>query len=195
MNINVTGRKMNVGEALTSHVEDRLDEVADKYFSRTIDASATFTKEGHIYRSDVSFHANQGVNLQSRGEADDPYAAFELAADKVEKQLRRYKRKIKNHHKPPRKDIDVELAHMNGLDFEVEDSDDANGGALDDQAIIIAENRTEIPHISVGDAATLMGMAKASAFMFKNTKNDTLEFVYRRSDGNIGWISPTTADN
>lgn len=194
MDINVTGRKMNVGEALTSHVENRLDEVADKYFSRTIDASATFTKEGHTYRSDVSFHANQGVNLQSRGEADDPYAAFELAAEKVEKQLRRYKRKIKNHHKSPRKDQDVELAHMNGLDFEAEESDDAHGGTLDDQAIIIAEKRTEIPHISVGDAATLMGMAKASAFMFKNTKNDTLEFVYRRSDGNIGWISPTTAD-
>ncbi len=195
MDINVTGRKMNVGEALTSHVEDRLDVIADKYFSRTIDASATFTKEGHTYRSDVSFHANQGVNLQSRGEADDPYAAFDLAAEKVEKQLRRYKRKIKNHHKSPRKDLDVELAHMNGVESQAEESDNAHSGAPDEQAIIIAENRTEIPHISVGDAATLMGMAEANAFMFKNTKNDTLEVVYRRSDGNIGWISPTTASN
>lgn len=193
MEINVTGRKMNVGEALTTHVEGRLEDVADKYFSRTIDASATFAKEGHTYRTDVSFHANQGVNLQSRGEADDPYAAFEMAAEKVEKQLRRYKRRIKNHHKSPRRDVDVELAHMDAVAPEVEDSNNANGGAQEDDAVIIAENRTEIPHVSVGDAATLMGMADARVFMFRNTKNDTLEVVYRRQDGNIGWISSTTA--
>ena len=184
---------MNVGEALTEHVEDRLEDIADKYFSRTIDASATFAKEGHIYRADVSFHANQGVNLQSRGEADDSYAAFELAAEKIEKQLRRYKRRIKNHHTSPKRDLDVELAHMNKVAPVEENGDNANGSAMDDQAIIIAENRTEVPHISVGDAATLMGMADANAFMFRNAKNDTIEVVYRRPDGNIGWISPTTA--
>lgn len=194
MKINVTGRKMNVGEALTAHVDTRLTVIADKYFSRTIDASVTFATEGHAFRSDVSFHASQGVNLQSRGEADDPYAAFEMAAEKVEKQLRRYKRRLKNHHKPPRRDIELDLTSLD-VAPDGEESDEALGGAPDDQAIIIAEGRSEIPNISVGDAATLMGMADANAFMFRNTKSDNLEVVYRRPDGNIGWISPTTASN
>lgn len=191
MEINVTGRKMNVGDALTSHVEDRLESVADKYFNRTIDASTTFAKEGHTYRTHVSFHANQGINLQSRGEADDPYAAFEMAAEKVEKQLRRYKRRLKNHHKTPTRDLSMELAHdlVIAPNLDEGENEQANGTG-DDQPIIIAENRTEIPNVTVGDAVMLMDLADAGAFMFRNTKNDTLEVVYRRSDGNIGWISP-----
>jgi len=195
MDINVTGRKMKVGDSLTSHVEDRLSTVADKYFSRTIDATTTFMKEGHTYRSDVSFHANQGVNLQSRGEADDPYAAFEMAAEKVEKQLRRYKRRLKNHHRMPQRDVELEMANEFTLAPETEDGDAASNGALEDQPLIIAENRTSIPNVSVGDAAMLMDLANANAFIFRNSKNDALEVVYRRSDGNVGWISPSSSSN
>jgi len=195
MDINVTGRKMNVGDALTNHVEDRLSTVADKYFSRTIDATTTFLKEGHTYRSDVSFHANQGINLQSRGEADDPYAAFEMAAEKVEKQLRRYKRRLKNHHKISQREIEMELANDFTLAPETEEGEAAPDGALEDQPLIIAENRTEIPNVSVGDAVMLMDLADANAFIFRNSKNDALEVVYRRSDGNVGWISPSSATN
>jgi ribosomal subunit interface protein len=190
MDINVTGRKMNVGDALTSHVEERLASVADKYFSRTIDASTTFAKEGHTYRSDVSFHANQGINLHSRGEADDPYAAFELAAEKVEKQLRRYKRRLKNHHKTPQREVEMELANYYTIAPEDGEAETAPNGVDDDQPLIIAENRTEIPKVTVGDAVMLMDLADANAFVFRNTKNDALEVVYRRSDGNVGWISP-----
>eukprot|EP01005_Ploeotia_sp_CARIB1_P001443 NODE_372_length_897_cov_474.115584_g364_i0.p1 GENE.NODE_372_length_897_cov_474.115584_g364_i0~~NODE_372_length_897_cov_474.115584_g364_i0.p1 ORF type:complete len:196 (+),score=25.60 NODE_372_length_897_cov_474.115584_g364_i0:197-784(+) len=195
MDINVTGRKMNVGDALTNHVEDRLSSVADKYFSRTIDATTTFAKEGHTYRSDVSFHANQGINLQSRGEADDPYAAFEMAAEKVEKQLRRYKRRLKNHHKMPTREVEMELAHDYTLAPEDGETDDAPNGAAEDTPLIIAENRKEIPNVSVGDAVMLMDLADANAFVFRNIKNDALEVVYRRSDGNVGWISPSSSAN
>ena len=125
MDINVTGRKMNVGEALTSHVEERLETVAEKYFSRTIDATATFVKEGHIYRVDISVHAGQGVSLQARGEADEPYAAFEAAAEKVEKQLRRYKRRLKNHHHAPQRDVAMELARDTVIAPEQEDDERA----------------------------------------------------------------------
>jgi len=195
MNINVTGRKMNVGDALTTHVEGRLSSVADKYFNRTIDANATFAMEGHNYRTDISFHAGQGINLQSRGEAEDPYAAFEMAAEKVEKQLRRYKRRLKNHHKIPAREIEMELASHVTFAPEEETNDTVTDGAFDNQPIIIAENSTEIPKVSVGDAVMLMDLASANAFMFRNAKNQTLEVVYRRSDGNIGWISPNTAAN
>jgi len=186
---------MNVGDALTTHVQGRLGSVADKYFNRTIDATATFAKEGHTYRTHVSFHANQGINLQSRGEAEDPYAAFDMAAEKVEKQLRRYKRRIKNHHKMPQRDIAMELAHDVTIAAETDESDGTLNDKQDDQPIIIAENRTEIPNVSVGDAVMMMDLADVGVFMFRNTKNDTLEVVYRRDDGNIGWISPRTANN
>lgn len=194
MDINVTGRKMNVGAALTQHVEERLSTIADKFFSRTIDANATFTKEGHLTRVDVSLHANQGINMQSRAELDDPYAAFEMAADKIEKQLRRYKRRLKNHHHMPQREIAVEVASDLVLAPEQEDADGVvNGADNDDQPLIIAENKKEIPHVSVGDAVMLMDLADASVFMFRNRKSDTLDVVYRRPDGNIGWISPGAA--
>ncbi|TNE64483.1 MAG: ribosome-associated translation inhibitor RaiA [Alphaproteobacteria bacterium] len=193
MEINVTGRKMNVGEALTSHVEAALIGIADKYFTRSIDATATFAKEGHLYRTDVSLHANQGINLQSRGEADDPYAAFEMAAEKVEKQLRRYKRRLKNHHAAPKRDADMEVSNYSVIqrDDDGESDDALNGAGTEDQPIIIAESKKAIPNVTVGDAVMLMDLADANAFMFRNKKNNALEVVYRRTDGNIGWISPT----
>ncbi len=194
MDINVTGRKMNVGEALTNHVQERLLSIADKYFSRTIDAAATFTKEGHITRSDISFHANQGINLQGRAEADDPYAAFELAAEKVEKQLRRYKRRLKNHHATPKHDAALELSNYSVIAPEGDNDDDINGAVNgvenEAQPIIIAESKKAIPNVTVGDAVMMMDLADANAFMFRNKKSSALEVVYRRTDGNIGWISP-----
>ncbi len=190
MEINVTGRKMNVGDALTTHVTNRLENIADKHFSRTIDATITFIKEGHLCRTDISFHANQGVNFQSRGETEDPYASFEEAAEKIEKQLRRYKRRLKNHNKQPGHEAVMELARDITIAPENDESETAQNDAVEDQPIIIAENRREIPNVSVGDAAMLMDLADANAFMFRNTKSDILEVVYRRGDGNIGWISP-----
>lgn len=191
MDINVTGRKVNVGEALTAHVKDRLAIVSDKYFNRSIDASTTFAKEGHSYRTDISLHPNQGVNLHSRAEAEDPYAAFELAAEKVEKQLRRYKRRLKNHHNLPSRDIAMEMARDVVIAPEPDnDTDGAVEASEDDQPIIIAESNREIPKVSVGDAAMLMDLADANAFVFRNVKGNVLEVVYRRADGNIGWISP-----
>ena len=191
MDINVTGRKMNVGEALTAHVEDRLALVSDKYFNRSIDASTTFAKEGHHYRTDISLHPNQGINLHSRAEADDPYAAFELAAEKVEKQLRRYKRRLKNHHNSPSRDVAMEMARDVVIAPEP-DNDTGDPGAVsdDDQPIIIAESNREIPTVSVGDAVMLMDLADTNVFVFRNVKTSALEVVHKRTDGNVGWISP-----
>lgn len=193
MDINISGRKMNVGEALTEHAQDRLDTISDKYFARSIDAQTTFTKDGPFFRVDISMHPNQGINLQSHADADDPYAAFDTAADKVEKQLRRYKRRLKNHHHATTSDVSVQLGRQSVLAPEPEDGATVNGdGGLheEDQPIIIAEDETNIPTVSVRDAVMLMDFSHAEALMFKNIKSGIMEVVYRRSDGNIGWISP-----
>lgn len=199
MEINVSGRKINVGEALTQHVEGTLNSIADKYFSRTIDGSAVFAKEGHLYRADVALHPNQRIKLKSRGEADDPYIAFENAAEKVEKQLRRYKRRLKNHHNSPGRDVALELANVavfkapTDIELEQETEETLFTEDLDTKPVIIAETKREIPLVSVSDAVMLMDLEDTTTFMFRNVKNNSLEVVYRRSDGNIGWISPSTS--
>ncbi len=98
MDVSVTGRKIEVGDALREHIGDKINAIADKYFSRTIDASVVIAKEGHQFVVNCHLHAPKSTNLQSHGEANEVYAAFDLAAEKIEKQLRRYKRRIKNHH-------------------------------------------------------------------------------------------------
>jgi ribosomal subunit interface protein len=190
MQINITGRKINIGEALTSHIEDRLTAGASKYFSRSIDAAVTIGKEGHAFKVDCHLHAPPGLNIRSHAEASDVYAAFDAAADKLEKQLRRYKRRIKNHHtasvrtgSEPSAAQAYVLAPEDGAE-----SDQAGDDRL--QPAIIAETRTEIPVVDVGDAVMLMDLSDSSALMFRNAGNNELNVVYRRSDGNIGWIDP-----
>ncbi len=190
MDINVTGRKINVGEALTTHIEDRLNSIADKYFNRSINADVTLNKEGHSYRVDVTLHPNQGIKLQSRGEAKDPYASFEDASERVEKQLRRYKRRIKNHHHVPDRDVVLELARNSVLMPESDEDTNEAAAELSDQPLIIAETKMTIPRVTVSDAVMMMDLADVPVFMFRNSKHDGLEVVYKREDGNIGWLSP-----
>ena len=195
MDISITGRKMNVGQALTTHANDRLQAIAEKYFSRTIGGSATFSGERHVCRCDISLHPNQGINLHARAEAVDPYAAFDSAADKAEKQLRRYKRRLKNHHNgsPAEEVAPYAVLSPSEDDLGADDANVANENVseeADHQPIIVAESHKRIPRVSVGDAVMLMDLEDAGAFMFRNAKNERLEVIYRRSDGNIGWISP-----
>jgi len=194
MDINVTGRKINVGEALTQHIEDRLTSIADKYFNRSIDSDVTLNKEGHLYRVDVSMHPDSGIKLHSRGEASDPYAGFEEAAERVEKQLRRYKRRITNHKHSPGRDVVVELARDTIFQPESDETDDVEVADTPEQHLIIAETRTAIPTVSVSDAVMLMDLADTTCFMFRNVKGGGLEVVYKRTDGNIGWVSPGAED-
>lgn len=189
MEIRVSGRNINVGEAFQKHIEDRLNTIADKYFSRSIDAHTNVSKEGHLYRVDVSIHANQGMHLQSKGEGGDPYGAFEDAAEKVEKQLRRYKRRLKNHHSNAPSAAEIEKMAYTVLAPEP-DEDASSDETAEDQPIIIAEAHKDVPTVSVGDAVMLMDLADTNAFMFRNSKTKSLEVVYKRADNNIGWISP-----
>lgn len=193
MQINITGRKMNIGEALTSHVEDRLAAGVSKYFSRSIDAAVTIGKEGHAFKADCHLHAPPGLNIRSHAEADDVYAAFDAAADKLEKQLRRYKRRIKNHHNQSERS---ETAPLTAQAYVLAPEDEAEAAEADSDQLppaIIAETRTEIPVADVGDAVMLMDLSDSSVLMFRNAGNNELNVVYRRSDGNIGWIDPHSA--
>lgn len=186
MEIQVTGRKMDIGASLKDHIEGRLHEGTSKYFSRSIDAQVNVSKQGHGFRVDCSLHPNKGLKMQSHAEAQDVYEAFDSAADKIEKQLRRYKRRIKNHHNSPNA-IQKKAAQAYVLEPH-HDDDHADDAELMDQPVIIAEHSADIPTVSVSDAVMLMDIQHLSALMFVNIKSDTMNVVYKRSDGNIGWI-------
>ena len=187
MEIHVTGRHIDIGASFRSHVEERLNTLADKFFNGSIDGSVTVSKDGPFYSVDCLLHPLQGINLQSRCQGEDVYGAFDVAAEKLEKQLRRHKRRIKNHHhSTPRNGLPVVEAQA----YVLAEADDAGAEETESQPIIIAETRTQIPSVSVGDAVMLMDLSEAPAMMFRNAKTDRLNMVYRRTDGHIGWIDP-----
>lgn len=189
MEIIVSGRHLDVGDALRAHMETRIEAGVAKYFDRSIAAQITVSKAGHGFHVDCTLRAPRGVNLQSHGEGADAYGAFDAAAEKIEKQLRRYKRRLVNHHQNNEQtERLLEQAQAYVLAATPDNHEDEP--AHNDHPIIIAETKTDIPCVSVSDAVMLMDLANAPAFMFRNARNDQLNVVYRRADGNIGWLDP-----
>lgn len=195
MKVQISGHQTATGEALRVHVEERLGAIADKYFSRAISAQVTFGKGPHDGRftCDIVAHVMQGLILKASNLAADAHIAFDGAADRVEKQLRRYMRRLKDHHA-------VSTAEAAPADFPVMvPRDDANytvfnGGTDEDEAadnpLIVAETRVDIPDATVSDAVMMLDLRNTGALMFTNSGTGTLNMVYRRGDGTIGWVEP-----
>ena len=196
MQINVSGRRLSVGAALRAHIVATMQGLAEKYLCRAIDAKVTVGKEGYRFDVDCAIHLGHGIYLKSHGTADGGQAAFDIAAEKIEKQLRRHKRRLKDRHLMGRHGQEEEVAQMAqayvlAAPAEGEDAAGEESAApFDEQPIIIAETRVEIPHVSVGDAVMLMDLAGAPALVFRNRRNDRINMIYRRQDGHIGWIDP-----
>lgn len=186
MDISINGKKLDIGDALRGHVEAQLETAVTKYFSRAHDAAVTFSREAHKIRADISVHPGRGMVVQGRASADDAYAAFDGALERIAKQLRRYKRRLVSHHKGKPGGDETTPAQQyviaaGELDEEV---------AEDAQPTVIAELPTEIATLSVGEAVMRLDLADAPAMMFRNRANGGLNVVYRRPDGHIGWIDP-----
>lgn len=191
MEISVTGRQMEVGSALTGHVEENLEQAVIKYFDRAIDAAVAFGREGPKIRVDITVHPGpRGMMVQGGGEASDAYSAFDVALERISKQLRRYKRKLTDHHRGQNNNDDVLPAQQYVLQAEDEEDDGATSG---DEPVIVAEMPTEIATLTVGEAVMRMDLADQPLLMFRNRGSGVLNVVYRRPDGNIGWIDPAAA--
>ena len=189
MHIQVKGKQIDVGTSLTEYVEENLSEAISKYFDRPVDAMITFSKDRHAFRCDAHVHLPTGLIAQSTATAADVYAAYEASADKVEKQLRRYKRRLRNHHRDRRKPVEVTAAPAYVLEASAESAEQEEPETL--QPAIIAEMTETIQSLSVGEAVMQMELAGAPVLVFRNEgKSSGLNIVYRREDGNIGWIDP-----
>ncbi|RJY09566.1 ribosome hibernation-promoting factor, HPF/YfiA family [Aurantiacibacter aquimixticola] len=189
MDIRVSGHQVETGAALQEHASDRLSTIVDKHFSRAISSSVTFGKApASAFAADIVLHVNHGLILKSHGQAQDAHVAFDQAADKIEKQLRRYKRRLKDRHEQSQHAAREEEAAYTIFAGEEPDSEvEAN----DDAPPVIAETRIDIPEVSVSDAVMLLDLRHTNALFFKNAGSGRHNMVYRRDDGSIGWVEPS----
>ena len=184
MQISVSGKGVEVGEALRQHIEAQVQEHVSKYIDRVSNMHAVVSREAHNFRVDITGNlgTHAGMVIRSRGEAGDVYAAFDDSLDKMSKQLRRYKRKITNHHKQ------ADAVPVKGMKYvlppEAGEHEDEHGG------IIIAEKPTDIETMTVSQAVMKMDLQDLPALMFFNKAHGRLNVVYRRVDGNISWVDP-----
>lgn len=188
MQLHISGRHVELGESFQNHVEKRLGDGLNKYLDRITSVDVVVSKAAHHqYRVDI--HGNpgthNGVVIKSQGEAGEIYAAFDDAATKAEKQLRRYKRRLKDHHR----DGKAILAKKYVLQPEAVDAELAEEGA----PVVVAEKPTSIEKLTVSQAVMKMDLADLPALMFFNAGTGRINVVYRRVDGNISWVDPEGA--
>lgn len=187
MRYQISGKQIDVGEALSTHVKTQLGETLDKYSQRPTDATVIFSRNAHEFICDAVVHLSTGLIVQAKGGAVDIYAAFEQCRERMDKQLRRYKRRLKDHYKDRTQPVAFEQAGMYVLAAD-EDEWQAQDDGL--QPMIIAEMEARVPTLSVGDAVMQMELAGSPLLVFRNEKHGGVNVVHRREDGNVGWIDP-----
>ena len=187
MRYQISGKQIDIGAALQSHVENELSALLEKYAGRPTDAVVTFSKSGHEFVCETVVHLSTGLNVQAKGSDHEIYAAFDASSEKMDKQLRRNKRRLKDHHKE--RSQPVELSDAGSYILASNDDSDV-AEEQDFTPVIVAEMETKIPSISVGEAVMQMELANSPVIVFRNEKNNSVNVVYKRDDGNIGWIDP-----
>lgn len=192
MQTTVQGKQIDVGAALRTHVTDKIGEMNEKYFNHATSAGVTFSREGHghgLIRAHISIRIGKDIMVMADATENDPYLAFEVASEKVAKQMRRYKRRLREHHRrlesAPKQDM------LKARDYTLADNDEEKDSMPKGKdPVIIAEITTDIQTMSVSEAVMRMDLAGQTAMLFRNAKHNELNMVYRRPDGNVGWIDP-----
>lgn len=186
MKIMISGKQIDVGASLHTHIESRLEEGVQKYLDRVTSLNVVIAKEAHQFKVDINGNTgtSSGIVIKSSAVADDVYACFDAAAEKIEKQLRRYKRRLTNHHKQD----NVSLLNAAPAKKYVIKPDGEE--AHNETPVVIAEKATAIERLTVSEAVMKMDLADLPALMFYNSANGNVNVVYRRVDGNISWVDP-----
>lgn len=189
MRYQISGKQIDIGEALQTHVKAEIGEIVEKYAQRPTDATVVFSRSAHELVCEAVIHLSTGLTAQARGHAVDIYAAFESAREKLDKQLRRYKRRLRNHHADRKAPVEFAAGASYILAPAEEDEEEA---APDLQPVIVAEMETKIPSLTVGEAVMQLELTSHRFLVFRNEGHGAVNVVYRRDDGNIGWIDPGT---
>ncbi len=194
MQITVSGKQVDLSDALRTRVSDGLDTIAGKYFDGALEASVTFSRARSFFTCDINMHAGRGLTLRGEGEAADANGAFDDAAEHIAKRLRRYRRRVNEHARDlANKDRpQAKSARQYVLRQEDEATPTPPDGHTQAFATVIAETATTIDHLSVSEAVMRLDLADQQVMMFHNSTTGELNVVYRRSDGHIGWIDPAS---
>ena len=187
MQLTVTGKHIDTSPGLRQHVEASLGAILGKYFKTAIEAHVVFSKEAHLSRAEVSVHIGRGISVNAGAVSLAPYAAFDAAAERVAKQMRRYKRRLHSHHAQPRETFE---AGERAKDYILAPFDEEAEAEAEEGPAVVAEMSTDLPRLTVSEAVMRMDLANAPVLLFRNRSHGELNLVYRRSDGNIGWIDP-----
>jgi len=189
VDVRVAGHQVDTGESVRDHAQQRMAEITEKYFSRSVGANVTFGRgPNNDFTCDIVAPVMQGVVLKASHSARDADMAFNGAADRIEKQLRRYTRRLKDHNAGENAPPYVENAGYTVFSERQPDAEDGEANPT-----IVAETRVDIPESSVSDAVMLMDLRNTNALMFKNSGTGEFNMIYRREDGNIGWVEPHEA--
>ncbi len=185
MQIQITGKKLDVSESLRRQSEEKIQDVSQKYDLRPLESSITFSKDGPLVRCDIEMHLGRGVYVRAFQDTNDAYLSLDQAIDTFEKRLRRHKKKLIDHNK--KRDVIYEKTPA----YQYVITSETDKEVEPDHPLIIAEVKTEIPTLTVSEAVMHLDLSDTQAMLFTNVAHNQLNVVYRRPDGNIGWISPS----
>lgn len=192
MQVIVQGQQIDVGDALRGYVEEKLVDTCNKYFTHTVQGNVHFAREASGFRTDITLSVGNGIMLKATANEQDPYPAFDHANNRLLKQLKRYKDRLRDHHQAQGSKEAVALT-LPANEYTLQHDDAVEHGEGGDNPVILAEIASRVESLTVSDAVMRMDLADQPAFVFKDAKTGRLNVVYRRKDGNIGWIDPQEA--
>jgi ribosomal subunit interface protein len=189
MPLRVSGKNLDIGESLRKHVLDKVEALIARYFDGKVSGHVVISPEGSTYRTDCSFHLSSGMNLQAEGRAHEPYASFEQAADKIERRLRRYNKRLKDHQSGSEVAAGAR-ARLKVANFVIEPPDEHEEAPVDFSPVVVAEGAQPLKNLSVASAVAELDLTGAPLVVFQHATSDRVNIVYRRRDGAIGWLDP-----
>ena len=190
MQTQIIGRNFTVGDKLRAYIEQRLEQGAEKYFDGMVRSLVTLTREHNMFQTECTLHLTTGMTLHTSAQASQARISFEQAANRLEKRLRRYKRRLKSHHADRLEPVSSFAASR--FVIAADSQDDRETADLN--PVIIAEDTTQLHELTVGEAVMQLDLSDANVVFFRNAVHGGLNIIYRRDDGNIGWIDPGASD-
>jgi ribosomal subunit interface protein len=191
MTLRVSGKNLAIGESLREHVQAKVAAVIGRYFDGQVTGHVVISPEASWFRSDCSLHLSSGMNLQAEGKAQEPYASFDQAADRIERRLRRYNKRLKERHASVDGGADAaDAARTTVASYTIEAPDEEAEESQDYSPVIVAEGSALLKSLSVASAVAELDLTGAPVVVFQHAGSARINVVYRRGDGAIGWIDP-----
>jgi len=195
MTLRISGKSISVGEALRSRVSERTDEVLRKYFDGNYSGHITLSKDGFGFRTDCSLHLDSGITLEADSNATDAYASADQALVMIEKRLRRYKSRLKDRSARKTYAANAALADIDAPSYVIEAPAEGDEEVTTYSPVIIAEATTSLKRLSVSEAVMELDLTGAACIVFQHGSNGRVNIIYRRPDGNVGWVDPPVVNS